>query len=248
MEVLSAVNTSGVNASGVNASGVSPAGPIGFLVVEDDFRVARIHTQRALRVPGFECVGEVRTAAEARETILTAKPELMLLDVYLPDEDGISLLRSLRADDNAPDCILITAAHDLETVRAAVRAGVIYYLVKPFGFEKFKWVLETYREWRNQLASAAVADQATIDALYRLLRPAGAEAPRNKLPLTMQRVLDTVRAASHPVGATEIATELGTSRPTAQRYLTALESQGVIELQLEYGTTGRPTNEYRPRT
>lgn len=221
--------------------------PIGFLVVEDDFRVARIHTQRALRVPGFTCVGEVPTAAAAREAITTAKPDLMLLDVYLPDEDGLSLLRSLRADDNAPDCILITAAQDLETVRAAVRAGVIYYLVKPFGFEKLKWVLETYREWRHHLASGDVADQAAIDRLYRLLRPADTDTPRNRLPLTMQRVLDAVRTSSHPVGAAEIATQLGTSRPTAQRYLTVLEGQGTIELHLEYGTTGRPTNEYRPR-
>jgi two-component system CitB family response regulator len=63
----------------------------------------------------------------------------------------------------------------------------------------------------------------------------------------MQKVLDTVRGSAHPIGAAEIATSLGMSRPTAQRYLTELERRGVVELKLEYGSTGRPVNWYVAR-
>lgn len=217
------------------------------LVVDDDFRVAHIHAERLARVPGFECVGEAHTAAQAREAIERLRPELLLLDVYLPDESGISLLRSLHSMDEPPDCILITAARDLETVRSAMRGGAFYYLVKPFGFDQFATQLEAYRAWREQTATEGTTDQASIDELFGLQRTPRDDGLRGKLPPTMHKVLLTVRDAAAPIGAAAVADALGMSRPTAQRYLSELERRGFIELHLEYGTTGRPTNTYRPR-
>lgn len=216
------------------------------LVVDDDFRVAAIHAARLGRVDGFECVGEVYTAAAAREAIDRLAPELLLLDVHLPDEDGISLLRSLQAAGSQVDCIIITAARDLATVRSAMSSGAVYYLVKPFSFDQLRIQLEAYRRWRDELASSARGDQATVDSLYNLRRavvqpPAGL-TPR--LQPTMQKVFDAVRSSPKPVGAADIAEKLGVSRPTAQRYLGALERKGLIDLDLAYGTTGRPINSY----
>ncbi len=217
------------------------------LVVDDDFRVAHIHADRVNRVEGFVCVGEVHSVVEARAAIAELKPDLLLLDVYLPDEDGLSLLRSLHALDDAPDCILITAAQDLATVRAAMRSGAIYYLVKPFGFEQLKRELVAYRKWRNEVSSGGIADQAAVDSLYGLLHAQNPDAPRRRLPPTMSKVLDAVRASADPIGAAEIAETLGLSRPTAQRYLSDLERRGALELHLEYGSTGRPMNGYVAR-
>jgi response regulator of citrate/malate metabolism len=217
------------------------------LVVDDDFRVAHIHAERVARMPGFECVGEAHTAAQAREAIARSRPDLLLLDVYLPDESGISLLRSLHSMDDAPDCILITAARDLETVRSAMRGGAFYYLVKPFGFDQFSVQLEAYRAWREQTAAEGPADQASIDELFGLQRTSRPDTLRDKLPPTMRKVLIAVREATAPIGAAAVADALGMSRPTAQRYLSELERRGLIELHLEYGSTGRPTNTYRQR-
>lgn len=217
------------------------------LVVDDDFRVAQIHADRVSRVEGFVCVGTVQRAAQAREAIATLKPDLVLLDIYLPDEDGLSLLRSLQPPDEAPDCIIITAARDLKTVRSAMRSGALYYLVKPFGFEQFRHELETYRDWRRKLNTGAVVDQAAIDSLYEILHAQNPGAGRGRLPPTMQSVLGAVQASPHPIGAAEIAASLGMSRPTAQRYLTEMERKGIVELHLEYGSTGRPVNCYVPR-
>ena len=61
----------------------------------------------------------------------------------------------------------------------------------------------------------------------------------------MAKILRAVRSASSPVGASAVAAQLGVSRPTAQRYLTELHRRGVLELELEYGSTGRPINHYR---
>ena len=127
--------------------------------------------------------------------------------------------------------------------------GAMYYLVKPFGFAQLKDKLESYRRWRAEVLSSPPgdeADQATVDALYDLLRGTGPAAGSARLlPPTMAKILQAVRQADEPVGASSIAAELGVSRPTAQRYLTELHRRGVLELELEYGSTGRPSNLYR---
>lgn len=215
------------------------------LVIDDDFRVAGIHAARVARVDGFECVGQVYSAAAAREAIERLNPDLLLLDVHLPDEDGISMLRSLQAAGTDVDCIIITAAQDLATVKSAMTSGAVYYLVKPFSFDRLRTQLEAYRNWRQELDSASTADQATIDGLYTA-RSAGVRtaAPAPRLQPTMQKALDAVRAAGGPISAAQIAEQLGVSRPTAQRYLSVLERKGLLVLDLTYGSTGRPLNSY----
>ena len=218
------------------------------LVVDDDYRVAGIHAASVDRVPGFHCVGEAHTAAEARTAIHDLEPELLLLDLHLPDEDGLTLLRSLKAGTGTvPDCIIITAARDLEAVRTAMHLGAVYYLVKPFGFAQLRDQLEAYRRWREEVAAAAEADQATVDTLYNLLRlpSTPAPTPAAQLPPTMATILEAVTAAAEPASAADIAQRLGLSRPTAQRYLTELERRRLVELNLEYGSTGRPIHRYR---
>ncbi len=214
------------------------------LIVDDDFRVAQIHAERVSRVSGFVSVGTVPNADLARKAVAELKPDLMLLDIYLPGEDGLSLLRSLQVMDGAPDCVVITAARDLTTVRAAMRSGAIYYLVKPFGFEQLRQQLEAYRRWHSQLVRGGAIDQAGVDSLYEILHGQGADASRSRLHPTMQKVLEAVRSADGPIGAADVAAGLGMSRPTAQRYLTDLERRGAVELTLEYGATGRPVNSY----
>jgi len=218
------------------------------LVVDDDFRVARIHAASVERIEGFSCVGQAHTAAEARRLIADLRPDLLILDIFLPDEDGLSLLRSLAGQDGTPpDCIFITAARDLDSVRAAIGLGAVYYLVKPFGFQQLKEQLEGYRRWR-QVAAAAVtdeADQATVDSLYELRRPVPGRLAKHQLPPTMARILEVVSGSPRALDAAGVAGELGISRPTAQRYLTELDRRGLVRLELEYGTAGRPIHRYR---
>ena len=217
------------------------------LVVDDDYRVASIHAASVERVHGFHCVGEAHTAAEARTAIHDLEPELLLLDLHLPDEDGLSLLRSLKSGTGkAPDCIIVTAARDLQAVRTAMHLGAVYYLVKPFGFAQLRDQLEAYRRWREQVEGGEQADQATVDTLYNLLRGPTADAATSaQLPPTMAKILHAVTAAPEPVSAADIARRLGLSRPTAQRYLADLERRALVELELEYGSAGRPVHRYR---
>lgn len=161
--------------------------------------------------------------------------------------DGLSLLRELAAKGEAPDTIFITAARDVASVRSAMSLGAVYYLVKPFGFPQLQERLRAYRAWRRELASgvSTPADQQRVDSLFNLLRPRiTAENADAALPTTMTKVLETIRNAARPIGASEVAAALGMSRPTAQRYLSDLERRSRIRLELSYGATGRPVHRY----
>jgi len=250
------------------------------LVVDDDYHVAHAHALSVGRVPGFSVVGEAHSAEEARRLIKDERPDLLLLDMYLPDYNGLDLVRRLNSESAAfdepdesdepaqshepaqsnepaqshepghvPDFLLVTAARDIESVRSAMQLGAIYYLVKPFTFAALREQLESYRQWRQRLERSQEADQGTVDALYGLLRsPAVASAARRNLPPTMARVLDIVQSSPTPLGAAEVAERLGVSRPTAQRYLATLVQKQAIDLDLAYGTTGRPEHRYLSRS
>jgi response regulator of citrate/malate metabolism len=118
---------------------------------------------------------------------------------------------------------------------------------KPFDLAQLRSQLEAYRLWREHASGGGEADQATVDALYNLLRgPAPAPPAGEQLPPTMQKVLDAVRSARRPQGASALAQQLGVGRPTAQRYLIELHKRGAVHLHLEYGSAGRPVHLYGP--
>ncbi len=229
------------------------------LVVDDDYHVAHAHALSVGRVPGFSVTAEAHSAEEARLHIKDEQPDLLLLDMYLPDYSGLDLMRRLTRESTGstgtdasgyvPDFLLVTAARDIQSVRSAMQLGAIYFLVKPFTFAALREQLEAYRQWRKRLERSPEADQDLVDELYGLLRsPAVTSATRSNLPPTMARVLDIVRSSTTPVGAAEVAQRLGVSRPTAQRYLALLVQKQVVELDLAYGTTGRPEHLYLVRS
>jgi response regulator of citrate/malate metabolism len=218
------------------------------LVVDDDYRVAGIHAAYVARVDGFQVVGQAHTAAEALRLAAEAAPDLMLLDLYLPDDDGLSVMRRLNeGSGHHPDVLAVTAARDVASVRTAIQLGAVNYLVKPFPFATLRDRLAAYRDLRNRLTEMTEADQADVDALYGLLRgpslpprPAkGHSAP------TLALVRDAIRRAGRDLSAAEVAELVGISRPTAQRYLSYLVEHGVVHLHLRYGSTGRPEHRYR---
>lgn len=214
---------------------------IGVIVVDDDFRVAQVHAEFADRVPGFRVLGTARTAAQARELIDEQNPDLVLLDNYLPDHDGVALLAELETD-----AMMLTAATDPATVRAAFAAGALNYLIKPFTAEQLAERLNAYARYHARLpVTGGATDQEEVDRAMRLLREGDRPAaPKGRSSLTTQLVLDALRNDGRARSAAEIADELGISRATAQRYLAALAQDGQVTMTLRYGVSGRPEHQY----
>ncbi|MGH2861218.1 MAG: response regulator [Solirubrobacteraceae bacterium] len=223
------------------------------LVVEDDYHVASIHGAYLRRAEGFEVAGHASTLASGRDAIRQLSPTLVLLDIYLPDGSGLDLLReTLELHGPRPDFLVITAARDMKSVRAAMQLGAVHYLVKPFTYAQLEERLIAYRELSRRLdrigdAEEREAEQHEVDALYNLLRgPTG--LPKGQSGPTMASIQDLLQASPEDLSAAEIAASIGISRSTAQRYLAELARQGKVELRLHYGTAGRPEHRYRLAT
>jgi response regulator of citrate/malate metabolism len=215
------------------------------LIVDDDVRVADIHCGYVAKVHGFEVVGVAHRGTEALRRVLDEAPDLILLDIYLPDLGGLEVCRRLRAAGNLTDIIAVTAARDVDTVRNAVGLGVAQYLVKPFPFATFREKLERYRAFRAKVQRQGEAEQDEIDAMLGELRSSSAlPLPKGLSKETLDLVKRTLQGAESALGAAEVADAAGLSRVTARRYLEHLVDAKTVELELRYGG-GRPEHRYR---
>ncbi|AKG42828.1 response regulator [Streptomyces xiamenensis] len=221
---------------------------INVLVVDDDFMVARLHSKLVERVPGFTVVGEARTGAEALALVAALRPDLVLLDIYLPDMSGLEVLRDLRADEDSDvDVLVITAAREAETVRGALRGGAVHYIIKPFDPPVLAERLRDYARRAQELAAIAVPGQDDVDRVFG----AGASRTPPRLPKGLsEQTAELIRgtlAALDPaqdLSAAECAVRSGLSRVSARRYLEYFVSTRQVGVRLRYGATGRPERRY----
>ncbi|RFA22722.1 response regulator [Subtercola boreus] len=207
------------------------------LVVDDDFHIADLHARLVAGAPGFRCVGTAGTARGALSLIDSARPDLVLLDAYLPDGSGIELIRRIE-----PDVIALTAANDSDTVRRAIRSGAFGFLIKPFEPHLLAEKLVSYAAYAEAVAAPRALNQASVDRLFGMLRP---DVKARTRTATEQAVLTCIADSGRELSAPDIAERVGVSRATAQRYLGALATERLITVQLKYGATGRPEHRYR---
>jgi response regulator of citrate/malate metabolism len=118
------------------------------LVVDDDYRVAGIHAAYLERTDGFAVLGQAHTAVQALELAARLHPDLVLMDLHLPDGNGLDVVRALLESPKPPDVIIISAARELDAVRASIQLGVLHYLVKPFGYQVLAEQLAAYQRLR----------------------------------------------------------------------------------------------------
>jgi response regulator of citrate/malate metabolism len=226
---------------------------IGVLIVDDDFMVAKVHAGFVGALDGFEVVGTAATGAAALEEIDRLRPDLVLLDVYLPDMTGLEVLRRLRARAVPADVIVISAARDVDSIRKALHGGVLHYLVKPFDRRTFEARLRDYAALRSEFAELDEAGQPDVDRVFGTAR--GGAAPRTQVstpkgiaPETLALVRETLGAAGDGgLSATECSERTGLARVSARRYLEQLVSVQEADVRQRYGTAGRPERRFTLR-
>jgi two-component system CitB family response regulator len=217
------------------------------LIVDDDFRVADLHCAYVERVPGFQVAGRAHTGASALEQVEQLRPDLVLLDIYLPDTSGLDVLQRLREEGQAPvDVIAITAARDIESLRSAMRGGVVHYLIKPFLFPTFEEKLLSYAAARDRMTRIGRAEQGDVDRIFGTLRTARTDAlPKGLSDATLDLIVQALGSSLSGLPAAAVADAAGVSRVTARRYLDHLCQLGRVELTMRYGGPGRPEHRYR---
>lgn len=137
------------------------------LIIEDDFRVAEINRQLVEQVAGYQVDGVAKTGDEAMAFLQSCGqlPDLILLDVFIPDRKGLELLQEIRHSFHAVDVMMLSAVKDTATIEEALRCGIFDYLVKPVDFARFEQALLRFGEQKALLASRQELEQTDIDRL-----------------------------------------------------------------------------------
>lgn len=220
------------------------------LIIEDDKRIAEIHKRFIEKLDGFTVSGAAHTGEEAKVWISSLKPDLILLDVYLPDMLGTDVLKIILEESPDSDVIFITAAAEAEIVKKAFKSGVADYILKPLTFDKFKNSLESYKNKQDALNHSAILEEESIHLLWNKTKTTSTvedePLPKGIDPITTEKVLGSLQTAQNGVTAEKLGKQIGVSRSTARRYLEYLVTEKKAYAELIYGTIGRPERRYFP--
>lgn len=214
------------------------------LIVEDDPMITELnrrYTERDGRFTVSQCFAQPRRALD---WLRQNTANLIILDFYMPQMNGLEFLRAIRAAGVESDVIMITAANDAATVEALTRLGVVDYLVKPFTQERLQQALNTFCLHRESLQGSV--SQQDLDALFAPQMPVGA-LPKGLQEQTMERIRSCLRSTG-TAGCTSdaLAAAAGLSAVTVRRYMNYLVEHGEAFSRINYDTGGRPSVSYFP--
>jgi DNA-binding NarL/FixJ family response regulator len=195
----------------------------------DDHEVVRVGVRRLLDAePGIEVVGEASTAAQALSRVPALRPDVAMLDVRLPDGDGVSVCRDIRAAiDPPPACLMLTSFPDDEALFTAIMAGASGYLLKQVSGTDLVGAV------RRLAAGESLLDPALTAAVLERLRkpPANEEDPLyESLTEQERRILDLIAE-----GKTnrQIAEQMYLAEKTVKNYVSGLLRKLGMERRTE---------------
>lgn len=217
--------------------------------MEDELLLAEMHSEYIKAYPACEKVWLAGNLAEARKMIEYMKPDLILLDNYLPDGKGIDLVHELIQERNNADIVFTTAASDMDTVSEAIRLGVFDYLVKPIAYERLGQTLDRYIQRKSVVQDNSKTNQSKIDDMFNTYARGESkeELPTGIDIITLEKILALFTEPDVQYTAESIAETIKLSRTTARRYLEYCLAKDKIEAEIEYGKVGRPQRIYRAK-
>lgn len=206
------------------------------LLIEDDPIVQEVNRQFINSTNGFLVMGTASNGKEGLQKIEKLKPDLVILDIFMPELDGLETLHEIRKEGRPVDVIVVTAAEDMKTVHQALRHGAIDYIVKPFKFERLQQALENYRRL-SELKNKGTTTQEELDQWFSSAVKERSNTPTATLPkglnaITLDQVILYLKQSEEAKSADEVAEQIGIARVTAWRYLDFLEKQGQEREQL----------------
>lgn len=219
------------------------------VIAEDDFRVADIHEKFLKNFDEIEVVGKAVNAKKTLRILEQKSPDLLLLDVYMPDQLGTDLLPDIRQKFPNVDIIMITAATDKELLEKALHYGVENYLIKPVEMKRFNQVIEEYLKKVHLMKSKQEIDQDFVDLILKKGSSAsetneGPSLPKGVDEITLAKVIEVLEASDIGLSAEQVSGQIGASRTTARRYLEYLISVKKCKAEVVYGVVGRPERRY----
>ncbi|MEB7717474.1 response regulator [Staphylococcus equorum] len=222
---------------------------LNILIVEDDPMVAQINQQFIKKIDDQTSVDIASNVKEAIKHIENKEIDLLLLDIYMPEENGLTFLKYVRDQGYKIDAILITAATDIKEIQTAFRYGAVDYLIKPFDFERFQQSLLRYKKGLTFFNKTSSINQTDIDAEFLnkeiVDRDSELKLPKGVTEATLQVIIDKMKYFEENEFSTDdISKRVNISRVSVRKYLKFLTDIEVLEESLNYGI-GRPINFYK---
>lgn len=121
------------------------------VLIVDDNDMMRSILRGILRGDAYEVTGEARNGAQAIEVAERLKPDIVCLDVMMPEMDGLEALIEIKANQPATQIVMITSSADPATVQNAIQNGASGFIVKPFNAAK---VLDTLEKIRSRKSAS----------------------------------------------------------------------------------------------
>lgn len=225
--------------------------PIFTLVIEDDERIGAILAELVSSTPGYSLLGRAESLAQADLMMRATDPQLLVVDISLPDGSGLEWVNRLRSHNREVFVVMVTASCDVETIQQALNLGVQDYIIKPLRLFRIQQSLEEILVLHRRLCEPGELAQSDLDRLMGKARNQGREAretPKGIDAITLRQVLDLLAGEPDNTFSTDtVALRLSLSRTTARRYLEFLESEDRLDVELNYGQRGRPERRYHWR-
>lgn len=216
------------------------------LILDDDPMVTSIHRRYLEMHGGVQIAACCANGRDGLRVVERQAIDLAIVDVYMPQMDGVQFVRELRARNCPLDVIMVTAANDAEHIRQFMALGVLDYLVKPFEYARFAEAIDRYMKKRAMLAAHTAVSQNLLDSLFAPKESVKASLRKGMQEKTLDFILDYMREHERETMTSEqIAAALSLSRVTIRRYMNYLIEQGKVESMIDYSTGGRPSILYR---
>jgi response regulator of citrate/malate metabolism len=217
------------------------------MIVEDDLRASYVLESTINQHKDFYVVAACESLIEAELKAEAFDPELIMVDISLPDGNGIDLVKSLKSKSMKAAFIMTTAERETATIEKAIQLGVMDYLVKPIRMSRVLQALDDYLDFKKRLTKNDKIDQQDIDALFRkrAALDGSRKTPKGIDENTLDKLTQYLNTMDEsPFTAEDIGEAINLSRITARRYLEYLEAQGQVSMTLDYKTGGRPKQRY----
>jgi DNA-binding NarL/FixJ family response regulator len=223
----------------------SPAKPIRLLVVDDHEVVRQGLVSMLDRREGFQVVAEAGTAADAVEQARRFEPDLVIMDVRLPDGSGIEACREIRSALPATRVVILTSYPDEEAVFSAIVAGASGYLLKQIRARDLVNAIESVARGESLL------DPAVTEKVLERVRRIASGAEHDELAQLTQQERKILMLVAEGKTNKEIADEVFLSDKTVKNYVSSILSKLNLQRRAQaaaymarrgMGTGGRATD------